>query len=81
MYRAERIAKQADVVAALTIEVLEGVPDAFNEGKTSCYRYHVPFECTTLYFLQNYIKQDLMKAKNCLLRGLKVLFLVVAPLR
>lgn len=39
LYRAERIAKQADVVAALTIEVLEGVPDAFNEGKTSCYRY------------------------------------------
>lgn len=32
LFRAERIARQADVVAALTIEVLEGVPDAFDKG-------------------------------------------------
>ena len=33
LHRAEIIAKQADVVAALTIEVLKGTPKAFDEGK------------------------------------------------
>ena len=32
LHRAEIIAKQADVVAALTIDVLKGTPDAFDEG-------------------------------------------------
>lgn len=33
LYRAETIAKQADVVAALSIDVLEGTPGAFDRGK------------------------------------------------
>ena len=33
LFRAERIAKQADVIAALTVEVLAGVPDAFDPGE------------------------------------------------
>ncbi len=32
LYRAEVIAKQADVVAALSIDVLEGTPKAFDRG-------------------------------------------------
>ena len=32
LYRAEMIAKQAEIIAALTIEVLKGVPEQFAEG-------------------------------------------------
>lgn len=32
LMRAEMIAKEADVVAALTVEVLAGVPDAYTSG-------------------------------------------------
>ena len=32
LYRAEMIAKQADVVAALTLDVLQGTPRAFDYG-------------------------------------------------
>lgn len=32
LYRAEMIAKQADIIAALTIEVLKGVPEQYAKG-------------------------------------------------
>ena len=32
LYRAELIAKQADVIAALSIDVLQGTPKAFDYG-------------------------------------------------
>ena len=35
LYRAEMIAKQADVVAALSIEALLGTPRAFDRGNIS----------------------------------------------
>ena len=34
LYRAEMITKQADVVAALSIDVLQGTPRAFDRGTT-----------------------------------------------
>ena len=33
--RAELITKQADIVAALTLDVLQGTPSAFDYGNTS----------------------------------------------
>ena len=33
LFRAELIAKQADVVAALTLDVLQGTPRAFDYGR------------------------------------------------
>lgn len=35
LHRAEMIGKQADVVAALSLEALRGHPAVFDEGKTS----------------------------------------------
>ena len=32
LYRAEMIAKQSEIIAALTVEVLKGVPEQFAEG-------------------------------------------------
>ena len=32
LYRAEMIAKQADIVAALSLDVLQGTPRAFDYG-------------------------------------------------
>ena len=32
LFRADMIAKQADIIAALTTEVLEGVPGQFDKG-------------------------------------------------
>ena len=40
LYRADMIAKQADVIAAFTTEVLEGVPGQFDEGACA-YMLHV----------------------------------------
>ena len=38
LYRADLVAKQADVVAALSLEALQGTPRAFDYGKN---RYSV----------------------------------------
>ncbi len=37
LFRADMIAKQADIIAALTTEVLEGVPGQFDKGYYSNY--------------------------------------------
>ena len=44
LYRADLVAKQADVVAALTLEALQGTPRAFDYGKNRYSMYVVESE-------------------------------------
>lgn len=46
LYRAEMIAKQSEIIAALTIEVLKGIPEQYDEGncQKNCGLMYIMFQ-------------------------------------